>query len=289
MPRNKRFAVLLSLALSTAGCLLAAPATGADRPGDDSLPDSLQYHGGPVLTGTPHIYYLWYGDWSESLALPILTDFASSLGGSPYYRINSTHQDGAGKPVRKSISYSGSATDDYSRGTRLTAGDVLAVVKTAIHRGKLPVDANGIYFVLTAADVDETSGFCTDYCSWHHHAKVAGIDLKYVFVGNPGRCPSMCELAPGNTPNGDVVADAMVASVAARINETVTNPEADGWYDAAGLENTDKCLLSRNPFGPTYLTADGARANVRLGARNFLVPQNWVNADGGGYCALRYP
>ena len=289
MLRNKRLAVLLSLALSTAGCLLAAPAMGADRPSDEGLRDSLQYHGGPVLTGTPHIYYLWYGDWSESLALPVLTDFASSLGGSPYYRINSTHQDGAGKHVRTSIAYSGSATDDYSRGTRLTADDVLAVLKTAIRRGKLPVDANGIYFVLTAADVDETSGFCTDYCSWHHHAKVAGLDLKYVFVGNPGRCPSMCQLAPGNTPNGDVVADAMVASVAARINETVTNPEADGWYDAAGLENTDKCLLSRNPFGPTYLTADGARANVLLGARNFLVPQNWVNADGGGYCALRYP
>ena len=71
----------------------------------------------------------------------------------------------------------------------------------------------------------------------------------------------------------------MVAAVAARINETVTNPEADGWFDAAGLENTDKCLLSRNPFGPTFATADGARANLRLGARNFLVPQNWVNDE----------
>jgi hypothetical protein len=284
MTRSGRFGFL-----AVAGALLAAAAMGAGFP-DDSLRDGLEYHDGPVLTGTPHIYYLWYGDWSESLALPVLTDFASSLGGSPYYSINSTHHDGAGKHVRKSITYSGSATDDYSRGTSLTAGDVLAVVKTAVQRGRLPVDANGIYFVLTSADVDETSGFCAEYCSWHHHAKVGGVDLKYVFVGNPGRCPSTCELAPGNTPNGDAVADSLVASVAARINETVTNPEGDGWHDAAGLENTDKCLLSRNPFGPTYLTASGARANVRLGARNFLVPRNWVNADGaGGHCALRYP
>jgi hypothetical protein len=287
MTSIKRFAALLAIA----GCLLATAALGDDRPDGDTTRDGLQYHGGPVLTGATHIYYLWYGDWSESLALPILTDFASSLGGSPYYNINTTHHDGAGRHVGTSISYSGSATDDYSLGASLTDAGVLEVVKTAIHRGALPVDANGIYFVLTSADVDETSGFCTDFCSWHHHAKVAGVDLKVVFLGNPARCPSACELVPGNTPNGDAAADAMVAGVAARINETVTNPEADGWYDAAGLENTDKCLLSKNPFGPTYITADGARANLRLGARNFLVPRNWVNADGagGGHCALRYP
>ena len=71
----------------------------------------------------------------------------------------------------------------------------------------------------------------------------------------------------------------------------MTDPDGDGWYDAAGLENTDKCLLSKNPFGPTYVTADGARANLRLGSRNFLVPRSWVTADGagGGHCALRYP
>ncbi len=168
---------------------------------------------------------------------------------------------------------------------------MLKALKAAIRRGALPLDPNGIYFVFTAADVDETSGFCSDYCSWHHNAKIGGVDVRYVFLGNPGRCPEACELAPGNTPNGDAVADAMVAGVAARINETVTNPDGDGWLDAEGLESTDKCLLSRNPFGLTFAAADGARANVRLGARNFLIPQNWVNDDSaaGGHCALQAP
>jgi hypothetical protein len=274
----------LTVLLLIAGSLLATAAMGADRSDGD-----LQYHGGPVLTGAPRVYFLWYGDWSQSSALPILTDFVSSLGGSPYYRINAAHHDGAGRHVSKSISYSGSATDDYSQGSSLTAAGVLKALKAAIRRGALPLDPRGIYFVFTAADVDETSGFCADYCSWHHDAKISGVDVKYVFLGNPGRCPETCELAPGNTPNGDVVADAMVAGVAARINETVTNPQGDGWFDEAGLENTDKCLLSRDPFGPTYVTADGARANVRLGARNFLVPRSWVNAEDGGHCALQIP
>jgi hypothetical protein len=286
-----RLAAALTLTAGLAAVsAISEPARAAERSDDGAL----EYHGGAVLNHTTHVYYLWYGDWSESLAMPVLTDFASSLGGSPYFNINTTHHDAAGQPVRNSIAYSGSADDGYSLGASLTDADVLKLVKAAIHRGALPVDANGIYFVLTAADVDETSGFCSDFCSWHHHARIAGTDIKYAFVGNPGRCPKACELAPGNTPNGDSVADAMVAAVAARINETVTDPDADGWFDAEGLENTDKCLLSRNPFGPTFVTSDGAWANLRLGARNFLVPQNWVNgndAEGGtgGHCALRYP
>ncbi len=270
--------------LLVAGIFMTSAAMAADG-------GELQYHGGAVLTRTPHVYLLWYGDWGKSPAVPILTDFISSLGGSPYYQINTLHHDAAGRHVPKAISYSGSATDDYSQGDRLDAAGVLKALKAAVRRGALPLDPNGLYFVLTSADVEETSGFCSDYCSWHHHAKVAGIDVKYAFLGNPSRCADACELAPGNTPNGDAAADAMVAGLAARINEMVTDPDGDGWLDAEGRESTDKCLLSPDPFGPTYNAADGARANVRLGARNFLVPQSWVNDDtaSGGHCVLAVP
>jgi Phosphate-induced protein 1 conserved region len=275
---------LLAGAASAATAATAKVVTPTPAPAAASAP--LTYHGGAVLTGPTHIYYLWYGDWSKSGALPILTDFASGLGGSDYYKINTAHTDAAGKSIPKTIIFSGSAVDDYSLGRTLAAGDVLKALRGAIRRHDLPLDANGVYFVLTAADVEETSGFCTDYCSWHHHAKVGGVSVKYAFVGDPSRCAEACELAPGNTPNGDVAGDSMVASLAARLNETVTNPEADGWFDAAGRENTDKCMLASNPFGPTFPTADGAHANLRLGARNFLVPQNWVNTKSGGHCAL---
>src|SRR5437879_3183501 len=26
--------------------------------------NGISYHGGPVMTGTKHIYYIWYGNWS---------------------------------------------------------------------------------------------------------------------------------------------------------------------------------------------------------------------------------
>ena len=55
-------------------------------------------------------------------------------------------------------------------------------------------------------------------------------------------------------------------------------------WDKSGAENADKCAWT---FGPTYQAANGALANMKLGARDFLIQRNWVNAA-GGYCALSY-
>jgi hypothetical protein len=53
------------------------------------------------------------------------------------------------------------------------------------------------------------------------------------------------------------------------------------------LENADKCqdALGNPAFGPTYVTANGARANVRIGVQDFLIQQNWVN-DRKARCAM---
>ncbi|HSR08245.1 MAG TPA: hypothetical protein VLM42_13915, partial [Bryobacteraceae bacterium] len=49
-------------------------------------------------------------------------------------------------------------------------------------------------------------------------------------------------------------------------------------------ENADKCAWT---FGSEYKATNGSLANMKLGARDYLIQQNWVNA-GGGYCALSY-
>src|SRR4051812_31558204 len=45
----------------------------------------INYHGGPLILGTTHMYYIWYGDWSGNTATTILSDLANSIGGSPYF------------------------------------------------------------------------------------------------------------------------------------------------------------------------------------------------------------
>jgi hypothetical protein len=76
--------------------------------------------------------------------------------------------------VTNAVTYRGSANDNYSLGKNLTDAGVQAVVANAIGTNALPSDTNGVYFVLTSKDVNETSGFCTQYCGWHSYGTIAG-------------------------------------------------------------------------------------------------------------------
>jgi hypothetical protein len=139
--------------------------------GHVSKPSSngIFYHGGPVILGNTNAYYIWYGNWSGSTATAILNNFASNIGWSPYFNINTTYYDGASNHASNSVYLGGSTGDNYSQGTALSDAAVQTIVSDAIQYGRLPKDTNAVYFVLTSADVNETSGFCTQYCGWHTH------------------------------------------------------------------------------------------------------------------------
>lgn len=251
--------------------------------GARSSSNGINYHNGPVMLGATNVYYIWYGNWSGNTATSILPDLITGLSGSPYYNINTTYYNSSLVHVTNATAIKPSVTDNYSHGTALADADVTAVVSSAITSGALPADPNGVYFVLTSADVNETSGFCTSYCGWHTHGTIAGQDIKYSFVGNPDRCPSACE-AQTTGPNGNAGADGMASVISHELEEAVTDPDLNAWYDTLGKENADKCAWK---FGTTYTTSNGALANMKLGARDFLIQQNWLNAS-GGLCTLSY-
>ncbi|MFO0588431.1 MAG: hypothetical protein U0441_12855 [Polyangiaceae bacterium] len=257
---------------------------GNAKPGGGAKPSSngISYHGGPVMTGTINLYYIWYGNWAGNNATTILEDLGKSIGGSPYWNINTTYTSSAGTHLSNSVAFGGSTSDNYSQGTALSDAAIQTIVSSAISANKLPKDTNGIYFVLTSADVNATSGFCSQYCGWHTHGTISGSDIKYSFVGNPDRCPSAC--AGGQSPNGNAGADGMASILAHEAEEAATDPDLNAWYDNRGYENADKCAWT---FGTTYTAANGAQANMKLGARDYYIQRNWVNAAGGS-CALSY-
>lgn len=247
-----------------------------------STSSGIKYHGGAVMTGGATVYFIWYGSWSGNSATTILTDLVSNIGGSAWFNINTTYANTTAF-VKNDVTYGGSTEDAYSQGIALTDAKVKTIVSNAVGSGALPPDPNGVYFVLTSSDVSETSGFCTEYCGWHNHATIGGQDIKYAFVGNTDRCPAVCEwqtLGPNN--NGG--ADGMASILAHELSETVTDPDLDAWYDATGYENADKCMWK---FGATYQPFPGAEANVRIGDRDFLIQQNWLNL-GSGSCSVAY-
>ncbi|HEV3225272.1 MAG TPA: hypothetical protein VGZ52_00485, partial [Acidimicrobiales bacterium] len=225
-------------------------------------------------------YVIWYGNWTGSATPSLLTSLLSSIAPSPYFNINTTYTNGSGTAVTNAVQYAGSATDSYSRGTSLSDAGVQGVVADAITRG-LPKDTSGVYFVLTSSDVSEASGFLTQYCGWHTHGSISGADIKYAFVGDASRNLAACAAQTSVSPNNNVAGDAMASVVAHELEEAVTDPDLNAWYDSRGYENADKCAWT---YGTTYSTANGALANMKLGTLNFLIQRNWVNAS-GGYCA----
>jgi hypothetical protein len=190
--------------------------------------------------------------------------------------------------VANTVTMSTQVFDNYSQGTNLGNTGVGNVVSAALNSGALPVDGNGIYFVLTSPDVKEGK-FCVNYCGYHTSGTFNSTDIKVAFVGNPAtQCNSTANptcSVQNPTPNANEGADAMANVMAHELNESVTDPDGNAWYhiNPAG-ENGDLCNFN---FGSTFAALNGSMANVVLRGSQYLIQRNWLNAN-GGLCAMGF-
>ena len=278
-------------------CLLMATAIVAQN---QRLTSKMVYHNGPVLTGTQNVYLIWYGCWAgncgsfgDAQTMQLLGNFVVSIGNTPYAQINSTYTDASGQPAASAFIYGGDIIDSsYSHGVDLTPSDLTGIISDLVNNFQLPQDPRGIYVILSTADIaSSATGFCNPSAPpYHAVGLVNGSPVNYIFLGHPKRCPSVAgpQFSPsGPTPNNTYAGDVLVSNLAHALNGILTNSRGNGWYDRNGYENADKCqdALGHPAFGQTYLTANGARANVKMGGFDFLIQQNWVN-DRKARCAM---
>lgn len=260
--------------------------------------NGISYHGGPVMKGNPvHAYVIWYGNWSGSgsntaATRSLIEHFLGTIGGSNIEKVNTTYGDSSGN-VSGNVSFSGSTI--VSSSTNLSDSGVETQVANAISSGRLPKDTNGVYFVLSSSNISETSGFCTQYCGWHTHATISSSDIKYAFVGNPDRCPSGCEIqttGPNSPATGVGGADGMANVISHELEEAISDPDLNAWFDSNGEENADKCnfnfgttsTCNANGLCSTAGTSAKAKYNQTFGNNDWMLQQNWRNS-GGGACA----
>ncbi len=254
---------------------------GSNRPQGSN---GINYHGGPVMLGTVPVYYIWYGNWSGNSAMNLLPTLVTDLSGSGYEHINTTYYNGSSQHVAGTMSMAGQSTDSYSLGSSLSDANIQSIV-AAQCPSLGNCDPNAFYIVLTSADVNETSGFCTQYCGWHTHGNINGKDIKYSFVGNPDRCPSACEEQTASSPNNNTGADGMASIIAHESEEAISDPDLNAWYDRQGAENADKCAWT---FGTESTATNGSLYNFTgASGKQWLIQRNWVNAS-GGYCSMSY-
>jgi hypothetical protein len=246
---------------------------------------SIDYHGGPILNVGTSVYIVYYGTW-PTISKQIIDGFVASLSGSHLHNIQTTYYDSANKHIPNSIKFNPKTFvyhDNYSMGKNLTDANVQTIVSNAIAGGHLPSDKNGVYFVLTAQDVNETDfggGLCTLFCGYHSPSTtiVTGETINYSIVGNPARCPTGCS---GNVaiygdktgPNGDIGGDGTVSILFHELSESESDPQYGlnyGWGPPNTSEEGDDCNFV---FGTTKIASNGAHYNDTIKGKNYLVQE----------------
>jgi hypothetical protein len=257
--------------------------------------NGINYHGGPVLQGNPvPIYVIWYGNWngtgSNTMAtVSIVEQWLNTVGGTPYELINTTYGDTTGN-VSGNLHLGGAIFDTGSQGTRLTNSRLTSIVTRSLSNG-LPTDPNGVYVVVTSSNVSER-GFCSSFCGFHTAQTINNTDIKWAFVGNTDRCPSGCSAqatGPNSPATGLGGADGIINVMTHETEEAITDPDLNAWFDQSGQEDADKCNFT---FGATTAcngsngcsaagNAAGAKFNQTFGGHNYLMQEEWENANGG--------
>jgi hypothetical protein len=265
---------------ATPEIMAAKPSGGAVVQGN-----GINYHGGPVLHGDVPIYVIWYGNWtngpkaSDSQTTVNLIDaFLGGLGGSALEGVNTTYGDNTAN-VSGLLHLQAQIFDTGSQGTSLTNTRLTNLISSHLANGSLPTDNTGVYLVLTSSNISER-GFCTQFCGFHTAQTINGKDIKWAFVGNVDKCPSGCEIQT-TSPNGDSGADGMANTLSHEIEEAISDPDLNAWFDSSGQENGDKCNFN---FGATQTASNGSQFNQTFGGHNWMLQQNWRNS-GGGACA----
>ena len=327
----KTIASVLILSILSHGCWAqaAAPQSTTSLPGKHIFPirnglpvaaraavsstaipvdNGIQYHGGLIMDDANgvNVYYIWYGSWTKA-AKYVLVNLARNIGGTSYFNINTTyHSFELGPngnnlvkdPVINAVHYMGSTDAAYSQGNNLTDIKVYQVVADAITSGALPVDADGVYFLLSSADVTyvnaDGSGFCQTLCADHSSTAarglpaVNGVDIKFGFAGNPvTQCARACSPNAVGSFSGVPGADAVANMVAHELEEAVTDPDLTSWYDIDGYENADLCAWLFGRVDHSGSATDPNPPDMVLNGIPYVIQRNWVNAK-GGYCAMKW-
>jgi len=244
----------------------AKPDTGAGR-----RSPNLVYHSGPVMTSGAVVRTIFWGT-SWTAADPKVTGLATfygGVGGSDYIGSNSEYTQTGGTHVGTTVTYQGALIDTKAAPTKAPATSTIQTeVCSALSAAHVTPVTNGYYPVYVT-----TKRGSAGYCAWHSWGSCAGVNIQFAFFFNLDG-DAGCD--PGDTSTNHPQGVAALANVSGHeLSEALTDPRGNGWYDAQGAENSDKCAWT---FGAPFVTFKNNSV--------WKVQGNWSNLaynNGQGY------
>ena len=203
--------------------------------------NNVSYSGGPVMTGTAHVYAIFWEptDNVSSKYNSLIKRYFGDIGNSPLYQIAHQYkQSDGGSPANAVLAGSWTDTRPYVQSPILDS-DIQGEVTHAQKINGWQSSLNTIFFVFTERKanicIDSTQAECATntFCAYH---SAFGSDTLYAAM--PYAASFSCGSNSG--PNHDD-ADIVLDGTSHEQMEAATDPLGNGWIDTSGNEIGDKC------------------------------------------------
>jgi hypothetical protein len=294
--------LLLALTLA-AGCTQAAIGSDTDPllqyPADkdggyDNSTNGVGYGGGEVMTGDTNLHLIFYGHLPQA-SKDLVTAFATDLSGSPTANVLTTFGDTNGDRPSGHFKVDTRSLSASSFGATLDDNVFSAIVFSI---DGLSPDQHGVYVFVSGDDVDamhKGSSYCPQGVGgWHHGVTVGTKIARIAFIGSRAFCRhgGACTEAGPNGTCSD--ADHQAQVTWHEVAEAVSDPHGGAYTPEIGdlcegdfhSDDPSRAAAGYVQLDLDYPAANGATANVHLGAHDYSLQPIWQNVPGGG-CARR--
>jgi hypothetical protein len=253
--------------MPTIAVAAARQAAAAKQGPAPAAPPVLASHGGPVMYSNAQIYTIFWrpsslqnGAWTGFSPKYVMinyylaafigghgiqniaTQYYQTIGGTTAYVQNAGFA--AGYYLDTSPYPPSGCTDIFTPGNCITDAQIQAEIARVMAINGWTGGLSKVFLLFTSFNegscFDSSSASCaySQYCAYHGYFMQGSTPVIY---GNiPFARPSAC-LASGQTlPNGDT-GDIAANPASHEIEEAVTDPLLNAWFDSSGNENGDLC------------------------------------------------
>ena len=193
----------------------------------------LVFHNGSVLAANT-VQAIFWGDWSSADAqakIAGMDTFFAGLDGSHFAATSDEYSGITTSTTVKAHVFDSSAAPRRAINTSTAVSEACAIANDA-------PDANAVYFLFTS-----TGAGHVNYCAWHSWGTCSnGAPIQVAYMPNIDNIAG-CDPQDAWTGNSEPLA-ALANVTSHEWSEARTDPRGDGWYDAGGAENGDKCAWS---------------------------------------------
>ena len=202
----------------------------------------MTFHGGKVLTSTSVRVVLAGPKWATTAfagdKIKGLDSFLAGYSNSPYVKTAAEYNGSNGK-VGAVVKYQGHSSPSAAS-VSVDGRNVMQVATVAcndLRSSSYTVDTSGNQVVAVYTDMPRPSS--AGYCGYHTAFSCSGVPVQMTFLWNLDGDAS-CSAQDATTGHSQGLA-ALANVTAHEVQEVVTDPQLNAWYDSAGEENADKC------------------------------------------------